>query len=600
MGVLKYKKVKKAYFILVLSSLFMRFIEIFGIQVIARVIDAINANNEQKIWFYVYIFIWVCLLHYVIRFISDIFYSRFAYNADMNLTNKYLRKYINLDNTKTEGLWIWRMQTIISNGTRSRWDLILKNWVPILSNIWWIIYIMVLVFIKLEPLQVTYFIVLFGIIILFINKGISVLRKIRKEVKDMYIEIDRWKTKILMSKMEVLQQNKFHKEISSIMPKYEFILKKNDKGNIKKLSWQIWGNLILDLIKVWIFVFVWIWVLRWNYSIAEFSLLIFILWLLSKSIRTIRSEMKDYNKKIIDVEKLWDVFDNIPNIQAKESWKHFTYKHWNIKIHNLSFWYDTSPVFQNFSLQIQGWTKTAFVGESWGGKTTLIKLLAGYIRPDSGSIEVDGQTLFTDKKTGLVINDGRDLKNQKKIDNQQKDRSSPDETISLQSYYKHIGYLTQDPSVFDGTIYENLVYALDTEPPKEDLEKVVKLAKCEFIREFEKWLETEIGERWVRLSGGQKQRLAIAKIMLKNPNIILLDEPTSALDSFNEEQISIALHNLFKGKTVIVVAHRLQTVKEADRILLFEQGKIIEEGTHKELVNLNGKYKKMLELQSGF
>jgi len=92
--------------------------------------------------------------------------------------------------------------------------------------------------------------------------------------------------------------------------------------------------------------------------------------------------------------------------------------------------------------------------------------------------------------------------------------------------------------------------------------------------------------------------LAIAKIMLKNPNIILLDEPTSALDSFNEELINIALHNLFEGKTVIVVAHRLQTVKQADRILLLEQGKILEDGTHEQLVKKNGKYKKMLDLQS--
>jgi len=135
---------------------------------------------------------------------------------------------------------------------------------------------------------------------------------------------------------------------------------------------------------------------------------------------------------------------------------------------------------------------------------------------------------------------------------------------------------------------------------KDHINEIIKLSKCEFIREFEKWLETEIWEKWVRLSGGQKQRLAIAKIMLKNPNIIFLDEPTSALDSFNEELVSEALNNLFKWKTVIVVAHRLQTVKSADKILLFEQWNIIEEGTHYELIKLNWKYKKMLDLQSGF
>ena len=104
----------------------------------------------------------------------------------------------------------------------------------------------------------------------------------------------------------------------------------------------------------------------------------------------------------------------------------------------------------------------------------------------------------------------------------------------------------------------------------------------------------------MRLSGGQKQRLAIAKIMLKNPNIILLDEPTSALDSYNEEQVTIALNNLFEGKTVLIVAHRLQTVKNADDIIYIDEGKVIERGTHNELVALQGEYYKMVELQSGF
>ena len=106
------------------------------------------------------------------------------------------------------------------------------------------------------------------------------------------------------------------------------------------------------------------------------------------------------------------------------------------------------------------------------------------------------------------------------------------EKINIYDYYKHIGYLTQDPSVFDSTIYENLVYSLGKKPKKEELEKVIKQAKCEFIWEFENWLQTEIWEKWVRLSWGQKQRLAIAKIMLKEPQIIFLDEPTSALDRF--------------------------------------------------------------------
>ena len=116
----------------------------------------------------------------------------------------------------------------------------------------------------------------------------------------------------------------------------------------------------------------------------------------------------------------------------------------------------------------------------------------------------------------------------------------------------------------------------------------LRLAQCEFVLEFSNGIDTEIGERGVRLSGGQKQRLAIAKIFLKNPEIILLDEPTSALDSFSEEQVSIALHKLFEGRTVVIIAHRLQTVKQADDIIYIENGEIQEQGNHQSLVEKSG------------
>jgi len=170
----------------------------------------------------------------------------------------------------------------------------------------------------------------------------------------------------------------------------------------------------------------------------------------------------------------------------------------------------------------------------------------------------------------------------------------------LKSYYQYIWYLSQEQSVFDGMIIENLLYALDYIPDDKKIEEVIKLSKCEFIFNLKDWLKTEIWERWVKLSGWQKQRLAIAKVMLKNPQIILLDEPTSALDSFNEEEVSIAFKNLFENKTVIVVAHRLQTVKNSDIIFFIENWKIIEEWNHNELLKLKWNYYKMIELQSWF
>lgn len=127
--------------------------------------------------------------------------------------------------------------------------------------------------------------------------------------------------------------------------------------------------------------------------------------------------------------------------------------------------------------------------------------------------------------------------------------SASDDHVALQSYYSHIGYLTQEPSIFDGSIWENLTYAL-ADDQYDDLDAAVQQAivdaKCEFVYEFADGLQTQIGERGIKLSGGQRQRLAIAKIFLKNPSIIILDEPTSALDSFSEEAITQAMHTLFE------------------------------------------------------
>jgi ABC-type multidrug transport system fused ATPase/permease subunit len=137
-------------------------------------------------------------------------------------------------------------------------------------------------------------------------------------------------------------------------------------------------------------------------------------------------------------------------------------------------------------------------------------------------------------------------------------------------------------------------------PNDEKIEAALRWAHCDFVWELEYGLDTEIGERGVRLSWWQKQRLAIAKIFLKNPEIILLDEPTSALDSFSEEHITKALDELFVGRTVVIIAHRLQTVKKADEIIVLEGGQVVEHWNHEELIKKWWLYNKMLELQSGF
>ncbi len=561
------KYAKKQWIWILLTEIYDVFQSVFTVQVGVFIIHAIENKSIEWIKFWWIILVITYFFAYFFQWLKEYLNSSTNWYIHLWLREKYFWEYINMDNTFVEKTWTWKMQSIIFD-----W---INNWVNLLN--WTVLAIIVeilaivysfIVILNQSPSLLHFFWFIWVLVVssCFMWVSLEKLQLTRKKSKEITLELVRRDVKIIMSKFEIFQNNKLWVEIQKQWNDLKNQIKIWQKWNNIKMFWQILSSMSIDGLQVYIYIFVWIWVIYGNYTFAYMMLMIQLLNIVSKYIWNIRNYLKDLYKSSIHIEKLWETF-TLNKFYDMEFGSNFFYKSWTIQIHNMNFWYDTSPIFQSFNLELKWWTKIAFVGESWGGKTTLIKLIAGYIRPDSWEIEIDGQKLSE---------------------------------IKFIDYYKHIGYLTQDPSVFDGTIYENLIYALNTEPPKENLETVIKLSKCEFIWEFEKWLQTEIGERWVRLSWGQKQRLAIAKIMLKNPNIILLDEPTSALDSFNEEQISIALHNLFKWKTVIVIAHRLQTVKQADRILFFEQWKILEEGTHDELVKLNGKYKKMLDLQSGF
>lgn len=397
-------------------------------------------------------------------------------------------------------------------------------------------------------------------------------------------EYDKQWVKIIMSKFEILQNNKIEREIK-ILDKY------SDEAKYYNIHLNNYLMTMLNIPNIVFFLFT-IWLL-FSFSSFEISFsvmisLFMILWLLKENMYQSVNFFKNFTKDIYQIQKLWELFDNGPKISGLNDGKNFHYKNWDIEIKNLDFSYWENKVFEHFSLGFTGWKKVAFVGSSGWGKTTLVKLISWFLTPNTWEIVIDGQKLSE---------------------------------LNLISYYKHIWYLTQDPSVFDGSIRENLMYGINVETTiygvsenKQDtinrvstenefekqIHQAILDAKCEFIYDFTDGLETQIGERWVRLSGGQKQRLAIAKLFLKNPEIIILDEPTSALDSFSEEAIRASFEKLFAGKTVFIIAHRLQTVKTADDIVVFEWGKVIERGNHETLLSQNGYYKKMLDLQSGF
>ena len=485
--------------------------------------------------------------------------------ADMY--KKYLNKYIKLDNNKLELVWTWKLIWIIQWWIWKWLELLASTFeegIALIVSFIFTVYMIVKVDFIYSIIFLWLFI-LFLIISIHFNSKMIPLRKLRYEYRNIRLKHI---VKILMNKNEIMQSSKINIETDNIY-NYSYKLSKVNKDMwtyrtfVKRIS-QLWMSLIL-LSTFW---FLGNEVLIWNIELSILVWLTGTLIIMQRSIHEAISFYVRITKDFVDIEKMWNFFDETPEIKWYHSWKKFNYDKWNIEINNLTYWYfKDKPVFKDFDLNIKWWNITAFIWNSWSWKSTLVKLISWYIRSSKWKIIIDNQEI---------------------------------NKISLKSYYKNIGYLTQDPSVFDWSILDNLTYAVDRELREWELEEVLKQSKCEFIYELQDWLNTEIWERWVRLSWWQKQRLAIAKIFLKNPKIIILDEPTSALGSFSEEQITKAMHNLFKWRTVIIIAHRLQTVKDADDIILFENWIIKERGTHKELISIKWQYTKMLKLQSWF
>lgn len=264
-------------------------------------------------------------------------------------------------------------------------------------------------------------------------------------------------------------------------------------------------------------------------------------------------------ERVFEVLEVENTITNKENAIVKET---FTEK---ISIENINFRYTDENVLKNFSLEIPKGKTVALVGQSGSGKSTIANLL----------------TRFYDVQEGTVKIDGIDIKD-----------------ITLESLRDLMGLVTQDSILFNDTIKNNIRLGKE-DATDEEIIAALKVANAyEFVKDLPNGIETNIGDAGGKLSGGQKQRLSIARAVLKNPPIMILDEATSALDTESEKFVQVALENMMQNRTSIVIAHRLSTIQKADKIVVMQKGEIVEQGTHDELLALNGTYSKLVMMQS--
>lgn len=264
-------------------------------------------------------------------------------------------------------------------------------------------------------------------------------------------------------------------------------------------------------------------------------------------------------ERVFEVLEVENTIQDLPNAIDKKT---FIDK---IEIRNISFRYEEENVLKNFSIEVPKGKTVALVGQSGSGKSTIANLLTRFYDVQEGSIKIDG------------------------IDVKE---------IKLESLRDLMGLVTQDSILFNDTIKNNILLGKEN-ATDEEIIGALKIANAyEFVKDLPNGIYTNIGDAGGKLSGGQKQRLSIARAVLKNPPLMILDEATSALDTESEKMVQIALENMMQNRTSIVIAHRLSTIQKADNIIVMKKGEIVEQGTHPELLALNGTYANLVTLQS--
>ncbi len=290
-------------------------------------------------------------------------------------------------------------------------------------------------------------------------------------------------------------------------------------------------------------------------SAGNFVSFITALILLYTPIKSIGKSFNNVQISFLAIERIVELLNIIPTIKDCENPKILKKIKKEIEFKNVSFEYVKGcPILKNLNLKVKAGSNIAIVGNSGGGKTTMVNLLPRFYEATDGQILIDGLNI---KK------------------------------YSLESLRNNIAVVFQDNFLFSGTIRDNILYGKPNASEKE-IDKVLKMVYLdEFVKGLENGLDTEIGERGTLLSGGQKQRLAIARALIKDAPVVILDEATSALDNKSEAVVQKAIENLMKNRTVFVIAHRLSTIKNAEQIIVMNDGEIVEQGTHDELLTIS-------------
>ena len=537
----------------VVIGITINFLDLYSVTYYQKILDAFQYKTLTLLPLIIYGLL--LIISTILGYVENYPEQQLKNKLYLDFKLQSLRKMKTIDYLEYQKLGTGRLTQKVEDGSQASRDVLMDFYLKVFR---WLLptALFSLIFIMQVKKELVLFVLLGYVIVILVSN--IILKKLYSLKEKILLNQEFLNKHLIRGFMELVvfrTNKKYDSEIQITKDGIKNIV--DGKTKIKLVHEMFFSifALIVNVLKVVVLAYA---VLNSDLSVGAVVTVISLLGKAYEPIAIFNVEYVDYKlnkitvKKYIDLLELKDDESLIKGTKIKEV-------EGQIELKNISFAYNKKEILNDLSLTIPKNTSVAFVGESGSGKSTIIKLIMGLIKPQFGEVLVD-----------------------------QKELSK----INLNSYYDHVTYVSQEAPIFDGTLRENLVF--DKKIEDEKIIEVLKLVQLEKLyKRLEKGLETELGEKGVSLSGGERQRVALARLFFDDSKIIILDEATSAMDNITEKEVMKNVVEQLKDKTLIVIAHRLETIKDVDQIFVLRDGLVQESGKYQELLDKDGYFKKL-------
>ncbi|MDT2814450.1 ABC transporter ATP-binding protein [Vagococcus carniphilus] len=564
-----FSKIKNEKKMLIISFTFLLGISFFEFkipQITQQMIDiSIPAKSFYQIGMNVLSILAFALCLSFLTYYSNIVMSRVSQHMIANLRDELYEHVLKQDFAYFENSKTGDLMTRLTGDVKALQDLISAQSLKLISNLFTFVFIYI--FMLMQDVKLTLLITITFPLLYFLNTFFSkhikqAFKKVRASTSEINNHLQTSLTSILLIKTFVNEE----KEAEDF---HQLNIKTRDNF-LEAMKYQTVFSPTIELVNYMGMAIVLLYsgygIIHGKQTVGELVAYLSYLKMLQNPIRSFTQMVSRFQQAVVSYQRILDIYEAEPLVVDCENPIVLSDLKENISFDKVSFHYPTyeKNILNELDFTLEKGKMLALVGVSGSGKTTITKLITRLYDVSSGEIRIDNENI---------------------------------QHFSLSSLRQNIGMVTQEIELVDGTILDNILYG-SNKKTEEDITQALKAAKlADFINSLPKGLHTEIGERGIKLSGGQKQRVAIARIFLKNAPILILDEATAALDNESEKYIQESLNQLLNDRTSLVIAHRLSTIQKADDIIVLEDGKILERGTHKELLASSGRYKELYEAQ---